>query len=64
MTYAEFKKLDIYKMAHVIEIVDEDGIEINNSIPEENLNKMDVKAYYIKRGWLSLELGGSIAEFE
>lgn len=64
MTYAEFKRLDIYKMADVVEIFDEDGIEIDDNIPEENLNSMDVKAYHVKSGWLSLELVESISEFE
>lgn len=64
MTYAEFKRLEVYKTADVIEIVDEDGIEIDNSIQEEELDGMDVKGYFVKGGWLTLEVGESIAEFE
>ena len=41
-----------------------DGIEIDYNIPEEELNGMDVKGYFVKGGWLTLELGESIAEFE
>ena len=57
MTYAEFKRLDIYKAA-------ENGIGIDANIPEEELNGMDVKGYFLKNGLLILELGESIAEFE
>ena len=64
LTYAEFKRLDVYKTADVVEIFDENGIEIDNNIPEEELDGMDVKAYFVKGGWLTLELGESIAEFE
>ena len=64
MTYAEFKRLDVYKTADVVEIVDENGIEINSNVAEEELNAMDVKGYFIKDGLLTLELGESIAEFE
>lgn len=64
MTYAEFKRLDVYKTADVVKIFDEDGIGIDNNIPEEELNGMDVKGYFVKDGWLTLELGESIAEFE
>ena len=64
MTYAEFKRLDVYKTADVVEIFDENGIEIDSSIPEKELNRMDVKSYYVEGGWLTLELGDSIAEFE
>ena len=64
MTYAEFKRLDIYKTAYVLEIFDENGIEIDDNVPEEELDGMDVKAYSVKGGWLTLELGESIAEFE
>lgn len=64
MTYAEFKRLDVYKTACVVEIVNEDGVEIDDSVPEEELDGMDVKAYFVKSGFLSLELGESIAEFE
>ena len=64
MTYAEFKRLDVYKTAVVVEIFDENGIEIDDKIPDEKLNIMDVKAYYVKGEYLSLELGESIAEFE
>ena len=64
MTYAEFKRLNVYKTADVVEIFDEDGIEIGDNVPEEELNGMDVKAYFVRAGWLSLELGESIAEFE
>ena len=42
----------------------ENGIEIDDNIPEEELDGMDVKAYYVKGGWLTLELGESIADFE
>ena len=64
MTYAEFKRLDFYKTAVVVEIFDENGIEIDDNIPEEELNGMDVNAYYVKGECLTLELGESIAEFE
>lgn len=64
MTYAEFKRLDVYKTADVVEIFDENGIEIDDNIPEEELNGIDVKGYSIKGGWLTLELGESIVEFE
>lgn len=63
MTYAEFKRTEIYKTADVVEIFDEDGIEIDNNIPEEELDSMEVKAYFIKGGWLTLELGESIEDF-
>lgn len=63
MTYAEFKRTEIYKTADVVEIFDEDGIEIDNNVPEEELDSMEVKAYFIKGGWLTLELGESIEEF-
>lgn len=62
MTYAEFKRLDIYKTADVVEIFNEDGIEFDDKIPDEELNGMDVKAYFVKGGWLTLELGESIAD--
>ena len=39
MTYAEFKRLDVYKTADVVEIFDENGIEIDDNIPEEELDK-------------------------
>lgn len=64
MTYAEFKRLDIYKTADVVEIFDESGIEIDDSITEKELDRMDVKGYFVKGGWLTLELGESIAELE
>ena len=64
MTYAEFKRLDVYKTAVVVEIFDENGIKLDDRIPDEKLNRMDVKAYYVKGECLSLELGESIAEFE
>lgn len=64
MTYKAFKRLDIYKTADVVELFDEDGIEINDNIPEEELDEMDVKGYFVKSGWLTLELGESIEEFE
>ena len=64
MTYAEFKRLDIYKTATVVEIFDENGIEIDDNIPDEELDEMDVTAYYEKGSWLTLELSESIAEFE
>ena len=64
MTYAEFKRLDVYKTANVVEIVDENGIEIDDNIPEKDLDGLDVNAYFVKGGWLTLELGESIAEFE
>ena len=64
MTYAEFKRLDTYKTATSVEIVNENGIKINNEIPEKKLNAMDVKGYFIKDGYLTLELGESIEEFD
>lgn len=64
MTYAELKRLDVYKNADVVEIFNENGIEIDDNIPEEELDGMDVKAYFVKGGCLTLELGESIAEFE
>ena len=48
----------------MVEIFDENGIEIDDNIPEEELDGMDVKGYFVKGGWLTLELGESIAEFE
>ena len=63
LTYAEFKRLDVYKTANVVELFDEDGIEIDDDIPDEELDGMDVKGYFIKDRWLTLELGESIAEF-
>ena len=39
-------------------------IEIDDNIPEEELDGMDVKGYFIKSGWLTLELGESIAKEE
>lgn len=64
MTYAEFKRLEVYKTADVVEIFDENGIEIDDEIPEGELNGMDVKAYYVHSGWLTLELCESIEEFD
>lgn len=64
MTYAEFKRLDIYKIANVVEIFNENGIKLDDKIPDKELNGMDVKAYYVKGECLTLELGESIAEFE
>lgn len=64
MTYKAFKRLDVYKTADVIGIFDENGIEIDGNIPEEELNGMDVKGYFVKGGKLTLELGESIEEFE
>lgn len=64
LTYAEFKRLDVYNTADVVEIFNENGIEIDDNIPEEELDGMDVKGYFVKSGWLTLELGESIAEFE
>ena len=64
MTYAEFKRLDIYKIANVVEIFNENGIKLDDKIPDKKLNGMDVKAYYVKGECLTLELGESIAEFE
>lgn len=63
MTYAEFKRLDTYKNAEVIELVDENGNQIDYGISEEELEKMDVKGYFVKNKWLTLELGESIEEF-
>ena len=64
MTYKAFKRLDVYKTADVVEIFDENGIEIDDNIPEEELDRMDVKGYFVKSGWLTLELGERIEEFE
>lgn len=64
MTYAEFKRTEVYKTADVVEILDENGIEFDEKITEEELNGMDVKAYFSKRGLLSVELGESIVDFE
>ena len=64
ITYKAFKRLDVYKAADVVEIFDENGIEIDDNIPEEELDGMDVKGYFVKGGLLTLELGESIAEFE
>lgn len=64
MTYAEFKRLDVYKTADVVELFNEDGIEIDDNITEEELDGMDVKGYFLDGGQLSLELGESIEEFE
>lgn len=64
MTYAEFKRTEVYKTADVVEILDENGIEFDDKITEEELNGMDVKAYFSKNGLLSVELGESIVDFE
>lgn len=64
MTYAAFKRLDVYKTAVVVKIVNENGIEIGDDIQEEKLNGMNVNAYFVKDGRLTLELGESIADFE
>lgn len=64
MTYKAFKRLDVYKTANVVEIFDENGIEIDDNIPEEELDGMDVKGYFVRGEWLTLELGESIEEFE
>ena len=64
LTYAEFKRLDVYKTADVVEIFDENGVKIDDNIPEEELDGMDVTAYSVKGGWLTLEVAESIAEFE
>ena len=63
MTYNEFKQLDIYKTADVVETFDDNGIEIEDSVPDGDLNNMEVKQYSIKSGWLIVELGESIVEF-
>lgn len=63
MTYAEFKRLDIYKTATIIKICNENGTNFNNEISEKELNKMEVKAYYVNDKQLYLELGESISEF-
>ena len=63
MTYAEFKRLEVYKSATVVELFNENGVEIDDNIPEEKLNGMDVKGYHLKGTWLTLELGESIEEF-
>lgn len=63
MTYAEFKRLDVYKTVDVIEIIDENGIEIDNNIPEEELDGIEVQSYFVNGSWLTLELGESIEEF-
>jgi hypothetical protein len=64
MTYKAFKRLDVYKTANVVEIFDENGIEIDDNIPEKELNGMYVKGYFVKSGKLTLELGESVEEFE
>lgn len=64
MTYKAFKRLDVYKTVDVVEIFDENGIEIDDNIPEEELDRMDVKSYFVKGEKLTLELGESIEEFE
>lgn len=64
LTYAEFKGLDVYNTADIVEIFDENGVELDDNIPEEELHGMDVKSYFVKGGWLALELGESIAELE
>lgn len=64
MTYAEFKRTDIFKTADVVEIFNKNGVEIDDNTPEEELDGMDVKGYSIKSGWLTLDLGESIAESE
>lgn len=64
MTYAEFKRTEVYKTADVVEILDENGTEFDDKITEEELNGMDVKAYFSKNGLLSVELGESIVDFE
>lgn len=61
MTYSEFKRLEIFKTAKSIKIVDKNGIEINDNI---ELNGMDVNGYLIEDGNLLLELVESIDEFE
>ena len=61
MTYSEFKRLEIFKTAKSIKIVDKNGIEIDGNI---ELNGMDVNGYLIEDGNLLLELVESIDEFE
>lgn len=56
LTYAEFKRLDVYNAADVVEIFDGNGAELDDNIPEEDLGGMDVKGYFVKGGWLTLEL--------
>ena len=63
MTYAEFKRLDAYKTANVVKLVNEEGIKIDDNVPEEELDAMDVKGYFVKDGWITLELSESIEEF-
>lgn len=46
MTYAEFKKSDIYKTADIVEIFDENGTEVNDNISEDELNEMEVVSVY------------------
>ena len=63
MTYAEFKRLDTYTEAESVQLVDEYGVEIDDSTPEEELEKMDVNGYWHESGHLTIELGESIEEF-
>ena len=64
MTYAEFKRTDVYEIANVVELFNEQGFEIDDNIPEEILDSMAVNAYFFKSGWLTVELGEAIDEFE
>ncbi|MBQ3543486.1 MAG: hypothetical protein IJA34_00615 [Lachnospiraceae bacterium] len=61
MTYSEFKRLEIFKTAKSIKIVDKNGIEVDDNI---ELNGMDVNGYLVEDGNLLLELVESIDEFE
>ena len=52
MTYAEFKKSSVYNMADVVEIFNEDGVEIDDSIPEEtgwDVEKLDADLNTIRK---------------
>lgn len=63
MTYKQFKKWCVYIAADVVELYDENGIEIDDSIPEEELDEMYVKVYSVMSGWLSLVLVKFIPAF-
>lgn len=64
MLFKDFRKTMDFLTADVVELFDKNGIEVDDNIPEEELDGMDIKAYYVKGGWLTLELDESIAEFE
>lgn len=64
MSYAEFKRTEVFKAAKVIKLVDEDGVEFSDKISEKELDVMDVQGYCVIDEHLTIALGESIEEFE